>query len=95
MRKIKDILRLRYEAKLSYRDIAQALNIGYGTVVDYLTRAKQAQVSWPMPADMGELKTTPFPLTLTNSFHVFEPPRVFRRVFCLSQATMADPSVFS
>jgi transposase len=54
MRKIKDILRLRYEAKLSYRDIAQALNIGYGTVVDYLTRAKEAQVGWPVPANMGE-----------------------------------------
>jgi DNA-directed RNA polymerase specialized sigma24 family protein len=41
MRKIKDILRLRHEAGLSYRGIAQSLNIGYGTVVDYLTRAQQ------------------------------------------------------
>ena len=49
MRKIKDILRLRYEVKLSYRDIAQALNVGYGTVVDYLNRADQADVSWPIP----------------------------------------------
>lgn len=54
MRKIKDILRLRYEAKLSYRDIAQALNIGYGTVVDYLNRAQQAQISWPIPVEMNE-----------------------------------------
>lgn len=54
MRKIKDILRLRYEAKLSYRGIAQALDIGYGTVVDYLTRAKQAQLAWPLPVEMDE-----------------------------------------
>lgn len=54
MRKIKDILRLRHEAKLSYRGIAQALNIGYGTVVDYLKRAEQAQLAWPLPADMRE-----------------------------------------
>ena len=54
MRKIKDILRLRYEAGLSYRGIAQALNIGYGTVVDYLERAKQAELSWPLPADLHE-----------------------------------------
>ena len=54
MRKIKDILRLRHEAKLSYRGIAQALDIGYGTVVDYLKRAEQAQVRWPLPADMDE-----------------------------------------
>ena len=54
MRKIKDILRLRHEAKLSYRDIAQALDIGYGTVVDYLKRADQAQLQWPLSADMDE-----------------------------------------
>ena len=36
MRKIKDILRLRHEAGLSYRGISEALNIGYGTVVEYL-----------------------------------------------------------
>jgi DNA-directed RNA polymerase specialized sigma24 family protein len=38
MRKIKDILRLRHEAGLSYRGIAQSRNIGYGTVADYLRR---------------------------------------------------------
>ena len=37
MRKIKDILRLRHEAELAYRGIANALNIGYDTVVDSLT----------------------------------------------------------
>ncbi|WP_197473233.1 IS21 family transposase, partial [Oleiphilus sp. HI0123] len=54
MRKIKDILRLRHEAGLSYRGIAQALNIGYGTVVDYLKRADQAGLSWPVPEEMAE-----------------------------------------
>ena len=54
MRKIKDILRLRYEAGLAYRGIASALNIGYGTVVDYLNRAKQAGIEWPLPEDMNE-----------------------------------------
>ena len=54
MRKIKDILRLRFEAHLSYRDIAQALSIGYGTVVDYIKRAEQAQLSWPLPEALGE-----------------------------------------
>ena len=54
MRKIKDILRLRHEAGLSYRGISQALNIGYGTVVDYLHRAKQAGLNWPIPTEMDE-----------------------------------------
>ena len=49
MRKIKDILRLRHEAGLAYRAIANALNIGYGTVVDYLNRAQRAGLGWPVP----------------------------------------------
>ena len=54
MRKIRDILRLRHEAGLAYRGIASALNIGYGTVVDYLNRAEQAGLSWPIPEDLNE-----------------------------------------
>jgi transposase len=54
MRKITDILRLRYDTGLSLRGIAQALNIGYGTVADYLKRADKAGLTWPLPSDMAE-----------------------------------------
>lgn len=54
MRKIREILRLYHEAGLKRRAIALALNIGYGTVVNYLNRAQQAQVGWPLPADLDE-----------------------------------------
>jgi transposase len=54
MRKITDILRLPHEAGLSYRAIAQSLNIGYGTVVDYFTRAETAEIKWPLPDGMKE-----------------------------------------
>lgn len=54
MRKIKDLLRLRYEAGMSYRGIAQALDLGYGTVVDYLNRAERIPLGWPLPADLDE-----------------------------------------
>ena len=54
MRKIKDILRLRHEAGMSNRGIAQALGIGYGTVVEYLCRAQRANLCWPLPADLNE-----------------------------------------
>lgn len=54
MRKIKDILRLRYAADLSYRGISEAVNIGYGTVVEYLNRARQAGLDWPIAADLDE-----------------------------------------
>ena len=42
MRKIKEVLRLRFEAELSCRAIALALTIGLATVFDYLERAKRA-----------------------------------------------------
>jgi len=54
MRKIKEILRLRYEAGLSLRGVSQSLNIGYGTVVDYIDRAKQANISWPINSRLDE-----------------------------------------
>lgn len=54
MRKIKEVLRLHHEAGLSRRGIAQALNVSYGSVVNYLNRAQQATLSWPLPQDMDE-----------------------------------------
>jgi transposase len=54
MRKIKEVLRLHHEASLSRRGIAQALNVSYGSVVNYLNRAQQAKLSWPLPEDMDE-----------------------------------------
>tara|TARA_B100001540_G_scaffold198513_1_gene174855 strand:- start:1010 stop:2551 length:1542 start_codon:yes stop_codon:yes gene_type:complete len=54
MRKIKDVLRLHYESGLSRRGVAQALNISYGSTVNYLNRAQQAGISWPLPDDLDE-----------------------------------------
>ncbi len=54
MRKISEVLRLRYELKRSLRDIARSLNIGTTSVSDYLARARAAGVEWPLPEDMSE-----------------------------------------
>lgn len=54
MRIIKDILRLHFDVGLSNRAIAQSLGIGYGTVVDYLKRARQAKLCWPLPQELQE-----------------------------------------
>lgn len=54
MRKISEVLRLRYELKRSLRDIARSLNIGTTSVSDYLARARAAEVEWPLPEDMSE-----------------------------------------
>src|SRR5262245_9894301 len=54
MRKIKDVLRLRHTAGLSYRQIAASVHIAYGAVVGYLQRAQQAGLTWPLPEGMSE-----------------------------------------
>ena len=54
MRKIHTVLRLYHQAQLSQREISRSQKIGYGTVVNYLTRARNAGLSWPLPPDMDE-----------------------------------------
>jgi len=54
MRKAKEILRLRQEAKLSYRAIARACSVSKDTVRDYLCRASEAGLSWPLPEGLTE-----------------------------------------
>ena len=49
MRKLKEVLRLRYELGLGQRQIARSCSIGHGTVYEYLKRAHEAGVSWPLP----------------------------------------------
>ncbi len=54
MRKIKEVLRLKYENSLSDSKIAQSLSIARSTVSDYINRAKVAEISWPIPEGMDE-----------------------------------------
>lgn len=54
MRKISEVLRLRFEMNLGYRDIACSLNISISTISDYLARAKAANINWPLPKEITE-----------------------------------------
>lgn len=49
MRKIKDVLRLKFEVGLSHRDIGQCLSLGPSTVSEILSRFKSSDLSWPLP----------------------------------------------
>jgi transposase len=62
MRKIKEVLRLKYEAGLGHRQIARGCSIGVATVHDYLHRAEAAGLKWPLPEgwDDERLATTMF-----------------------------------
>jgi transposase len=54
VRKIKEILRLKYTCGLSKREIALSCNVARSTVADYLMRARAAGVSWPDAAGLTE-----------------------------------------
>jgi transposase len=54
MRKLRELLRLKYEARLPQRAIAQACGVGLGTVTAYLQRATAAGLSWPIPEDLDD-----------------------------------------
>lgn len=54
MRKLKEILRLRFEANLSYRQIAGSLHLSYGVVAKYVAEAERAGLTWPLPENQDE-----------------------------------------
>jgi len=54
MRKIKEVLRLKGQCALSHRQIAHSCGIGLGTVYEYLRRAVEAGVGWPLPDGLQE-----------------------------------------
>jgi len=54
MVKTKEVLRLKYCTDLSNRQIATSLGIARSTVADYLQRAEQAGIGWPLPEGLSE-----------------------------------------
>lgn len=53
-RKIKEVLRLRFELRLGQREIARACSISQGAVHNYLKRAAAAGITWPTPEGWDE-----------------------------------------
>ena len=54
MRKIKEVLRLKWANNLSDRKIAQSCNISRPAVVSYVERATLAGLSWPLPDSLTD-----------------------------------------
>src|SRR5215469_8073134 len=48
VRKIKEVLRLKFEVGLGLRQIARSCSIGLGTAHEYLQRAEAAKITWPL-----------------------------------------------
>jgi transposase len=54
MRKIKEVLRLRFGLGLKQSQIARSCSIGQATVHRYLERAAAAGLGWPLPEDLDD-----------------------------------------
>jgi transposase len=54
MRKIQEVLRLKWAGGLSNRTIARSCSISHSTVKEYLRRAELAGLSWPLPEQLTE-----------------------------------------
>ncbi len=54
MKKIREVLRLRFGAGMSARRVASACGIARSTVGEYERRARAAGISWPLPAGMDD-----------------------------------------
>lgn len=63
VRKIKEILRMKWVLGLSDRQVSASLNIAHSTVGEYLKRAEQAGLDWEQAQGLGEvdLKARLFP----------------------------------
>ena len=63
MRKIREVLRLRFASGLSQRVIARSVGLSQGAVCDYLDRARRAGLGWPLPDELDDarLETLLFP----------------------------------
>src|SRR5215475_3915525 len=67
MRQIQEVLRLKWAARLSERQIAHSLGLSRPTVAAYVRRAQVAGLSWPLPdgLDAATLDQRLFPSSAT------------------------------
>ena len=54
MRKIREVLRLRFAHGLSQRAIGHSLRLSIGAVNSYLSRARLAGLNWPLPEGFSD-----------------------------------------
>ena len=54
MRKIRDVLRLKFENNLSNNRIAQSSSISRSTVREYLARFQASGLGWPIAEDLDD-----------------------------------------
>jgi transposase len=71
MRKVKEVLRLRFGLGLQQNQIARSCSIGQATVHRYLQKAAAAGLTWPLPEDIDDrrLEELLFPVAAGRPSH--------------------------
>ena len=54
MRKVKEVLRLKYECRISEREVARSCQVSRSTVADYLRKASAAGINWTEATKLTE-----------------------------------------
>jgi transposase len=54
MKKVREMLRLKFQLGLSDRDIAESCKVGKPTVGEYVQRAREADLSYPLPEELDD-----------------------------------------
>ncbi|MCP4044612.1 MAG: IS21 family transposase [Gammaproteobacteria bacterium] len=54
MRKLRDVLRLRFEAGLSYRQINASTKVSVGLIQKLMTQAEELELTWPLPPELDD-----------------------------------------
>jgi len=91
MRKIKEVLRLKFECGISEREIARSCSISRSTVADYLRRASAAGIDWATATQLAEVDieqrlfpappvSQPLPRPLPDYQHINEQLRQYRKL---------------
>ena len=76
MRKIKEVLRLKWAQGLSNRQIAKSCSVSRSTVADYLTKAEKAGLLWPLKEDISDasIESMLFPNTAHQKLRAGQMP---------------------
>jgi transposase len=54
MRKVREVLRLKHAAGLSYREISEATGVGKSAIWSYIRRAEGIGITWPVPEEIDD-----------------------------------------
>lgn len=79
VRKMRELLRLRYDLKLNQVQIARSCNLGQSTVFRYLKRFEESGLCWPLPESCSDriLEDVLFPRP-SAKYPVHEHRSIFR-----------------